>query len=93
MHLFLIQCLSGGVLPLDKVEKDENYFGAGREKKYILIDGTHIGEVNKRLEDEFLFEMAELPNCQYYQTVRDMQFKVKRNRCLYFQFHTRRQNN
>ena len=52
MHLFLIQCLSGGVLPLDKVEKNENYFGAGREKKYILIDGTHIGEVNKKLEDE-----------------------------------------
>ena len=27
------------------------------EKKYILIDGTHIGEVNKKLEHEFLFEI------------------------------------
>ena len=34
MHLFLIQCLSGGVLPLDKVEKDENYFGAYRWYAY-----------------------------------------------------------
>ena len=56
--------------------------GAGREK-YILIHGTHIGEVNKKLEDEFLFEMVELPNCQYYH-FRDMQFKVKRNRCFTF---------
>ena len=91
MHLFLIQCLSGCVSPLEKVEKDdENFFGGGIEAKYILIDGTHIGKVNKKLTDGFQFEMALLPNCENCQPLKqDMQYKVKRNRCLYFHFHTR----